>query len=176
METTQIGDWELLLVSETDESAFTRLFTKHRDTIYRIACSITLDTTQAEDIVQEVFMRLYRKKRYWKPSSTKFTTLLFRITYLVSLKATRHKKKHIPLEHSDDLASPESLVSDASHDLERMLTLLSPHQRAVIILRLFEGLSTAETAHVLGCREGTVKSHLFRAVQTLRRIWGETCA
>ena len=166
--TTSESDWQLLKAAKRDSSALTELFVRHKDYVYRLAWGFIGDRVSAEDAVQEVFMRLSRMRGGWIVRA-KFTTWLYKVTLNVSRELIR---KHRPVggARRDDVISPPDepergvVLSELSAALER----LPARQREVVVLRMLEGLSTRETAQVVGCREGTVKVHLHRGLAALK--------
>ncbi|MEM9557726.1 MAG: RNA polymerase sigma factor [Acidobacteriota bacterium] len=160
-------DWQLLL-DRRNHDGVGRLFDRHKDYVFRLACGIVGDRSLAEDVTQEVFLRLARRRRHWTPRA-RFTTWLYRITVNVARELGRRARKERPLDAV--AAEPSSTGRDpALRDLQRALARLSQRQREVVVLRHLEGLSTRETARVLGCREGSVKTHLHRALHRLRDL------
>ena len=166
-------DWELLAEKNRAEDAFHVLFERNRDYVYRLAYGLTSDSALAEDATQEVFLRLYRDRRRWQPKAA-FRTLLYRIT--VNTPRELRRKCGTVLEAKIDETAEEhqlaaSCMRESEHQSEllQLLSSLPDRQREVVLLRFFEDLSLEETAAVMGCRIGTVKAHLNRAMRALRQ-------
>jgi RNA polymerase sigma-70 factor (ECF subfamily) len=145
---------------------------------YSVACRFTGDADDAEDIVQEAFVRLWRHLPDYKPE-IKLTTWLYRIVVnlcfdFLKSRHRRQQKNRIGLVDGHDVADPgtpekelqQRELVDAIH---RACETLPPKQRAVFILRDLEGLSAQEACEALSMDPGTLKSNLFYA----RRQMGE---
>lgn len=145
---------------------------------YSVACRFTGDADDAEDIVQEAFVRLWHHLPDYKPE-IKLTTWLYRIVVnlcfdFLKSRHRRQQKNRIGLVDGHDVADPgtpekelqQRELVDAIH---RACETLPPKQRAVFILRDLEGLSAQEACEALSMDPGTLKSNLFYA----RRQMGE---
>jgi RNA polymerase sigma-70 factor (ECF subfamily) len=157
-------DWELLRLGDWEA-----LFGRHKDRVYRLGVKMLGDRAMAEDLVQEVFARLYQGRGRWAPKAP-FPAFLCRLTMNTIREFSRQKgRRGRPL---DEAAAVEAREADAPRSpvsgLQEALGALPERQREVLVLRFYEGCSVRETARVLGCREGTVKAHLHRAMTVLR--------
>lgn len=158
-------DWTLL--RRGDDDALATLFARHKDFVHRLAWSLTADPSLAEDVTQEVFLRVVQAKRRWRPRA-RFRTLLYRVTANTASELRRHRFR----ETHDDVEPPPVPARPIGEltDLAQALAALPERQREVVVLRYLEGWSTRETARALGCRSGTVKVHLHRALGRLRTL------
>ncbi|HET9594299.1 MAG TPA: sigma-70 family RNA polymerase sigma factor [Anaeromyxobacteraceae bacterium] len=152
----------------------------HADALYHLARYLTRDASEAEDLVQETYVRALRAWADFTPGSN-VKAWLFRILRNVFISRHREAARHpagpaydtIESGADEDGAAPVSQVSgDAmrrivSGEVEAALRTLSEDARTVILLDL-EGLTETELAAVLGCAVGTVKSRLHRARAALR--------
>jgi RNA polymerase sigma-70 factor (sigma-E family) len=146
--------------------------------LLRVAWLLTGDAHLAEDLLQTVLARVWPK---WSRIADENPEAYVR-TALVHAHASWWRRKwrgEVP--HGDDLpdrAATEDPFADV--DLEQALAVairsLPVRQRAVVVLRYFEDLSVAETAQVLGCSDGTVKSQASKALRTLRERLPATAA
>jgi len=179
-------DVQLMLdVKAGDEASFEFLLRKYRSPLVNFLYRMVRDTAQAEDLAQEVFLRLYRARQDYSPSA-KFTTWLFRIATNLALNSVRDNR-YRKLETSID--GPESNQEDAAprelparemrideHLLEldrvnfirRTIEKLPEKQRVAVLLHKYEEMDYAEIAKILECSESALKSLLFRAYETLR--------
>ena len=166
-----------------DEGAFNQLALRHRAGIYRLALSVVSNPEDAEDITQEVLMKIYRKMNQFEKES-RFTTWLYRIA--VNQCHDFHRKKRglftklVPTaqEDEDPLArlpdksqrEPDAAASreELATALQKALAQLKEKHRNAFVLREVQGLSCREVAEILNCSEGTVMSRLFYARQKLR--------
>ena len=163
-------DWQLLTGSDRGLCGLDALFERHKDYVLRLAWGFLGDREPAEDVTQEVFLRLARGRKRFRRRG-KLRTLLYQITLNTCREARRSRARAGRLAHSlEDVSHRSAPPPDPRlADLSRALDVLSERQREAVVLRFFEGLDTRETARVMGCREGSVKSHLHRAIAALRR-------
>ena len=151
-------------------AAFDAIVERFQDRVYRLACVWLYDSQHAEDAAQEVFMRAHKGLRRFRFRAAPFTWL-YRTTRYVCNEFNRRRKAEAldeePVDHSGD---PGKHVAD--HDtaarVRQLVAGLPERQREVVLLRIFEDLSVAETASAMGCREGTVKALLFKATRRLK--------
>jgi RNA polymerase sigma-70 factor (sigma-E family) len=130
---------------------------------------LTGDRGAAEDLVQEVFERLYVAwPRIDDPSAYAQRALVNRGTNRWRQRS-RHPETTLTEAH-DGAVGDTSTLSDDRDSLIRVIALLPARQRAVIVLRYLEDLSEAETAQALSCSVGTVKSQTSRALARLREL------
>lgn len=163
-------DWRLLTAPCGGEDGLGLLFTRHKDYVYRLAWGFLGSRSLAEDVTQEVFLRLAKGRSRWWPRA-KFRTWLYQVTLNTAREFRRRRQRDAqPLtdEALERQTAPDPPTL-ARADLSRALDLLPQRQREVVVLRFYEGLSTKETARIMRCREGTIKSHLHRALATLRQ-------
>ncbi|ETX05067.1 RNA polymerase sigma factor [Candidatus Entotheonella palauensis] len=163
-------DWQLLATAQAGEGGFDMLFARHKDYVYRLAWGFTGDHALADDVTQEVFLRLVKTKR-WQPKAL-FRTWLYKIVLNTSRELRRRHRREtdaLPSDYDERRgAEPEDGKHD--HEVAKALKNLPERQREVVVLRFYEELSTKETARIMGCREGTVKTHLHRALVALRDV------
>jgi RNA polymerase sigma-70 factor (ECF subfamily) len=176
-------DAELMLrVKDGDGASFAVLLEKHRSSVIHFVYRMVQNQAVAEELTQEVFLRVYRSRSTYEPTA-KFTTWLFRIaTHLAlnSLRDGKNQKYEERLDHqSDDLPArqvadvrpsvEQSMVYEARLDeVRRAVASLPEKQRAAVLMHKYEELEYSQIAKVLNCSESAVKSLLFRAYETLR--------
>lgn len=165
-----------------DISAFENLFQQYRKLVFKTAFLVVGNKEEAEDVLQEVFIAMWKSRSTFDPARGKLTTWLHRIT--INQCASKHRKKQpafFSLEEIRDRGFdlletknsnlPEEILINKL-DYERMLKTLNSldrKHRPVLILRYFNDLSYDEIAQVLGIPLGTVKSRLNHAIRTARR-------
>ena len=161
-----------------DMEAFEALFHQYKELVLRTAMLITSNLQEAEDILQDVFMNVWRARHTFDSTKGKFTTWLYRITINQSISRCRQKRPNLmSLEGTEH--DPVSVISSDSPEksleinweYERLieaLNLLNNKHRIILILRYFNNLSISEIAQVLDIPVGTVKSRVFNALKTLR--------
>jgi len=183
MEAVATGsDAELMLrVKDGDEDSFACLLHKHRDPIVNYLHRMVQNAGVAEELAQDVFLRVYRARQNYEPTA-KFTTWLYRIATHVALNAIRDGRSARKTETLDDpysdhplqLRDPQptveaSMVAEAQGwEIRHAVQALPDKQRAAVILHKYHDLDYKEIAQTLHCSESAVKSLLFRAYETLR--------
>src|ERR687888_2683166 len=178
---------ELALVQSAkkgDVSAFEELVRRYDRNVFRIAQHITQNREDAEDVVQDAFLKAYSNLEQFQGQS-KFYTWLVRIAVNEALMKLRRRRPErmvsldedvkteddsVPREVADWSPNPEQLYTQAElHDiLAKTIQGLPPSFRTVFVLRDVEGLSTEETAEALNLSVPAVKSRLLRARLQLR--------
>jgi RNA polymerase sigma-70 factor (ECF subfamily) len=181
----QISSEELMArIAEGDDSAFENLVHRHQTSILNLIYRFIGDRTQAKDLAQEVFIRVWQAAKTYKPEA-KFTTWLYRITAnlcLNELRSSRRKKwfsfnwsdedgEHtIEKTLSDGAPSAEDILleKERSRQISDALQSLPDNQRMALVLKRYDDLSYQEIAKVIGCSVSAVESLLVRAKRTLQ--------
>ena len=156
--------------------AFDAFVRRFQDRVFRLASVWLFDAHAAADASQEVFLRAYKGLPRFRFRSAPFTWL-YRTTKYVCSEYNR-KRRNEPLLHEpvDDSSNPperQVAEADAAHRVREFVQLLPERQRDVVLLRVFEELSVADTALAMGCRPGTVKALLHKAKQNLKPLLEE---
>lgn len=174
----------LARILEGDDASFESLVREHSARIISLAWRLVGNREDAEDIAQEAFIRLHRNLATFRGESSVSTWLYRTVTRLTIDHQRRQKLKqkifffrHADREHdpyelaADPAPSPgdQYLVGEAGRRLSHAMGKLSARQKAVFTLRHHDDLPLKEIAAVLELEEGTVKSHLHRAVHILRK-------
>jgi RNA polymerase sigma-70 factor (ECF subfamily) len=178
------SDVQLMLdVKAGDEASFNLLLQKYRTPLVNFLYRMVRNRGTAEDLAQEVFLRVYRARKQYSPSA-KFTTWLFRIATnlaLNSLRDNRYRQMDVsidtPVEEdvaplqlpSRELRVDEKMIErDRSEFIRRAIATLPEKQRVAVLLHKYEEMDYGEIAKILECSESALKSLLFRAYETLR--------
>jgi RNA polymerase sigma-70 factor, ECF subfamily len=183
------SDVQLMLdVKAGDEQSFELLLQRYRTPLVNFLYRMVRSREQAEDLAQEVFIRVYRAREEYVPSA-KFTTWLFRIATnlaLNSLRDHRYQKLEMsidapvtadaeggeerPFELADKHPTIEQKLIEESRKkmIRRAIEKLPEKQRAAVLLHKYQDLDYAEIAKILSCSESALKSLLFRAYEMLR--------
>ncbi len=162
-------------IARGDGAALRDLYTAYGQRLYAYALRLVGDPTLAEDVVQETLVSVWRSAGRYRGEGRLLAWLLG-IVHNVAFKALRHQPVPLSAEMeailTDPGDSPEELVQagERSHWLRQGLNRLSVEHRDVLELVFYQGLSLQETAQVVGCPTGTVKSRLSYARQYLRGI------
>ena len=182
-------DVQLMLdVKAGDDQSFALLLHRYRSPLVNFLYRMVRNREQAEDLAQEVFIRVYRARADYVPSA-KFTTWLFRIATnlaLNSVRDNRHQRMEVSLdapvtmdaedrdERPMDVAEKhpnieEHLVEESQRQMIRhAIDKLPEKQRAAVLLHKYQELDYSEISRILECSESALKSLLFRAYETLR--------
>ena len=154
-----------------DLGALEALMRRHNRLLYRTARAILRDDAEAEDAVQEAYLRAYRALDTFRGES-KFSTWLVRIAANEALMRRRARPRTadvVPLEAAADLQAREERGDHMLRRLlEKRIDALPDDYRAVFMLRAVEDFSVEETAQALGIPEATVRSRFFRARGLMR--------
>jgi RNA polymerase sigma-70 factor (ECF subfamily) len=157
-----------------DESAFESVFQDYRKMVFKTAYLMTGSKEEAEDIVQEVFVSVWRSRKSFNPEKGKLSTWIYRITVNRCLSRRRRKKPALlSLEGKSidlpDTKPEEILVTRLEYNrLVKAMDALDSRHRSVLVLRYFNDLSYDEVAKVTGVPLGTVKSRISQAMRSLR--------
>ncbi|HUJ32020.1 MAG TPA: sigma-70 family RNA polymerase sigma factor [Candidatus Acidoferrum sp.] len=178
------SDVQLMLdVKAGDDESFALLLRRYRTPLVNFLYRMVRDTATAEDLAQEVFLRVYRARKQYSPSA-KFTTWMFRIATNLALNSIRDNRYHqmetsidapadedsAPLElPAREMRIDEHMVErDRSDFIRRVVSSLPEKQRVAVLLHKYEEMDYGEIAKILDCSESALKSLLFRAYETLR--------
>jgi RNA polymerase sigma factor (sigma-70 family) len=160
------------------EEAFRALVERYEERIFRLLARFARDRAEAEDLTQEVFVKLFRKLHTFQQDSA-FYTWLYRIAINTAtdwLSRQRRRRLHLVDEWEsierggrNEAGSDEPLLEAELRQVTRqVLETLPDKYRTILVLREYEDLSYQQMAEVLRCSIGTVESRLFRARQRFR--------
>ena len=183
--TVQAKDSELVSRAKRgDRRSFGELMTRYQTKIYRLARRMTETDEDAEDVLQEAFVKAYRSLSMFEGRS-KFSTWLYRITVNLALMKLRKKKidavsldtplvtEEGAVQRDFENGTPDPLQrlmqEESRETLDRAIAALPPGYRAVFVLRHVEGLSTEDTARIMRVSVAAVKSRLHRTRLLLRQ-------
>lgn len=149
---------------------FREIVDRHWRSCFGVGYRLTGDAAAAEDLAQEAFLRLFRRREKL-PDDTNFGAYLRRTVVRLVIDRSRKsaRRPEVPLPEEKEPAAPAAPAADGFEEAVRDRLLRMPRREAeVFTLRVIEGLSTAETAQTLGIGEGTARRYLFDAVRRLR--------
>ncbi|MFH1652838.1 MAG: sigma-70 family RNA polymerase sigma factor [Pseudomonadota bacterium] len=155
-------------------NAFNELVRRYQDRIWRMVHKYVFDAEEAKEATQEVFLRVYRGISTFRGDS-KFYTWIYRLAINTSQEFRRKgykegvKRNNFKVHGDIQGDNVEQHKGVSGLEAAQLVDELPEKQKRVVLLRIYEGLSVAETAEVLNTSEGTVKSNLFKALATLRR-------
>ena len=176
-------DTQLMIrVQRDDASSFGELLSRNRNLVVNYLARMVVNRAIAEELAQDVFIRVYRSRRTYEPTA-KFSTWLYRITTNVALNHFRDEKRsqnQVSLDVPDavqlkrEAQDGAPLVEDrlvrevVARQIRQAIRALPPKQRAAVIMHKYDEMDYAQIAGVLGCSPSAVKALMFRAYETLR--------
>ncbi len=166
-----------------DTSCFALLLERNRNSVVHFLFRMVQNQGVAEELAQEVFLRVYRSRATYEPTA-KFTTWLFRIATHLALNWIRDNRRERMSNTSLDQELTDGVVRQVPDTLpnveqsmlagvrfaevRRAIEMLPEKQRAAVFMHKYQELGYAQIAQILGCSESALKSLLFRAYETLR--------
>jgi RNA polymerase sigma-70 factor (ECF subfamily) len=175
------NDEQILIqnVQRGEMSAFQELVEKYKHKVYYMALDMTHNHHDAEDLSQEVFIKVFTAIKDFR-GEAKLSSWLYRIAMNTLIDKTR--RKHLKLVELDEKVheTPSNTVNqemelhalETQAQIQNALEKLPPRQKSIFVMRHYNDLMLREIAEVLGISEGTVKAQLFRAVQRLQKELG----
>lgn len=177
------SDLELMLrVRSGDAESFEILLSRYRLPLVSFFVRMVRDRALAEDLAQEVFLRVYQARQRYQPEA-RFTTWLYRIATNLALNAIRDRKAgDAPAVDDDEDGAPrvariadtrataeeQLMQADRERLIRQAVECLPEKQRAAVILHKYQEVDYRQISSVLGLSESAVKSLLFRAYENLR--------
>lgn len=174
-----VADFDLTRAAATgDMAAFEEIYTRHHRRVYSICLRMLQNTSEAEDLTQDVFIQLYRKVGSFRGDSA-FTTWLHRMT--VNQVLMHFRKRTVKFEKTtEEGETPVQIVTGTSNPermrivdkiaLDSAIEQLPPGYKNVFVLHDVEGFEHEEVARILGCSVGTSKSQLHKARLKLQKL------
>ncbi len=161
-----------------NSEAFAILVERYDRAVYHLAYRTVRDSEEARDVAQEAFFKAYRSLKTFKPGA-KFSTWIFAIAYHACCDRLSRRKRYSNEEfpdRADTAPGPEetAIAGDEAKRLRVAIDRLPEKYRTVITLYHLQGKQYDEIATVLGVPMGTVKTHLFRAKEHLRKLLADT--
>lgn len=169
--------------TQDDDSAFTELVARYQKKVYYVAFQMLGNHLDADEVVQETFVRIYKRRKELS-DVTNFTSFLVRVATNYSIDLLRKQKGHsslgdstslpgeIQMELSRKVSTPGDHYRNKVVDTEirKALDTLPPRQKLTALLHDVEGYSKTEVAEILECPEATVRSNLHIARKKLKAI------
>jgi RNA polymerase sigma-70 factor (ECF subfamily) len=168
-------------IAEGDERAFRQLVERHQNAVVGTVARMLNDPTEAEDIAQLAFLRVWKHAKRWRPDA-KFTTYLFTITRNLVFNETRRRsrRKEVSTDEREEDSGfqmagetrhepqEETMKLEMHQQIDKAIATLPEAQRTAVILYSYESMPYEDIAKVLKTSVSSVKSLLFRARTTLR--------
>jgi RNA polymerase sigma-70 factor (ECF subfamily) len=171
------GESERLLIQEarTDSDAFARLYERYRDTVYRYLLSRTGTAEEAEDLLQQVFLRAMDALSQYQPNKRPFVAWLLGIARNLSIDSHRRRRSTVPWDGvpevfctGDSGLEAEVLRREELSRLGVLFAALPADKRELLVLRFAAGLTVREIAVVIGKSEAATKKQISRTLETLK--------
>jgi RNA polymerase sigma-70 factor (ECF subfamily) len=189
MSGTRIETGDAALAAETPQQAFERLMRPHLRRLHRLACRLTGSASDAEDLLQDVLIRLFERANELSSIADlrPWTSRVLYNRYIDSRRRARKRRFEIAAANANESVNfvmesaaastpgpeEEALRSFEVRRLDSALSRLSDDHRIVVLLHDAEGCTLEEIASMTGNPLGTVKSRLHRARERLREMWAE---
>lgn len=180
----RLSDEDLALALKGgSDAAFEEIVRRYQGRVYAVAYRITTNREDALDVTQEALLKVYQKIDSWQPTGG-FLPWMLRLTsnqaidHLRRVKRKRHQELDESALNEYALENEESgeentaktvWAKEIADRVDEALVVLSPTQRAVFVMRHYEGLALNDIAESLNCTVGSVKVHLFRAMRKLQK-------
>ena len=172
----------LALITQRDQSALATLYDRYGARVFALAVRLLGDLQVAEEVTQDVFLRLWQRAETFHPGTSSFLAWLLAITRNRSIDEMRSRRATARRRESLELTSTSAVADDPQSDVEERLLAadvrhaladLPPAQRRAVELAIFGGLTHSEIAAALGSPLGTVKSWLRMGLRRLRSRLGQ---
>jgi RNA polymerase sigma-70 factor (ECF subfamily) len=173
-------------VAQRDQDALLDLYTRYGNAVYALALRVLQQGTLAEEITQDVFLKLWQQPDRWNPGLGRFSSWLLTLARNAAIDRLRHEQRrgYRPAgsggygegaDPPEDAAAEPSPFSDSlwydGQVLRRLLAQLPAEQRELVELAFFRGYTHSELAALLNLPLGTVKTRLRAGLQKLRALW-----
>jgi RNA polymerase sigma-70 factor (ECF subfamily) len=160
-----------------DETAFRELVDRYKDQVYGLVYRMIYDRSQADDLAQEVFLKVHRGLPYFR-GEAKLSTWIYRIVQNVCSQARGRRTLEVPLDSGvEGRPAHEPATADAAFTdvelrdrIDKAMAKLPEHYRMLVAAHYLEGVQYEALAEALGIPLGTVKTHLYRAKRQLRDL------
>jgi RNA polymerase sigma-70 factor (ECF subfamily) len=164
---------------QRDAAAFTELYERYVERVYRYIRLKTGNSAEAEDLLSTVFLRAWWSiGRFHPKGETSFAAWVFRLAHNAVVDGFRRPRDTVSYELASEEVAAQALSSNPELHLQWRLTVeelhhalaaLTEEQREVVLLRFVEGLSAREAGSIMCKHEGTIRGLQFRAIQALRK-------
>jgi RNA polymerase sigma-70 factor, ECF subfamily len=175
---TELSDNELILqIAEADESAMAAIYDRYAPRVFALANRVLGDRSLAEDVTQDVFLKLWRNPQRFDPDRGKLRTLLLtqahgRCVDVIRARNSQSEREtkvaYDPTSSATDAIDAELIALDEAEAVRAALDALPPHERTVLDLAYFGANTYRDVARILSLPEGTVKTRMRSALHRLR--------
>lgn len=165
----------MIRIQQGDYQAFQRLVEQHLNPLYRFAWRVLGNSKDADDVVQEAFIKVWRNAHQWQPGKAKLSTWLYSIVHHCCIDLHRQNQLvTADLEEAAEVIAPEATSGiyqiEVSDQVENALKQLPERQRSAVLLCYYQGFSNQEAAKILNLNIPALESLLARARKTLKQL------
>ncbi|MEO1010373.1 MAG: sigma-70 family RNA polymerase sigma factor [Bacteroidota bacterium] len=164
------------LLRERDEKAISLLYEHYGDTLYGVANKVVRDEEVAQDVLQESFVKIWRKSDSYDPTKAKLFTWLFRITRNTAIDKLRSSSSKTDKEIQIDVSDVYNLGVESTRpefmDVRENLEKIESKYQVVLEALFFQGMTQQEASDELNIPLGTIKSRLKIGLRELKKIYG----
>jgi len=157
-----------------DEAAMRSLIARKLPRLLALARRMLGDATEAEDVAQETFLRIWRHAAGWRPERARFDTWVHRVALNLCYDRLRHRREwtsaDLPEQAEAELPAESRRHEDAGMRVEQALGMIAPRQREAIVLTYYQEMSNADAAAVMEVSIEALESLLARGRRSLQRI------
>jgi RNA polymerase sigma-70 factor, ECF subfamily len=172
----------LHLVAQGEQEALLKLHKRYVNLVYSMAWRVLQDVGKAEEVTQDIFLKLWQKGQQYDPARGRFSTWLLSVTRFAAIDALRRDRRRprvTEIDQGPDDAAPalerlfptDHAAWERGQHLRLLLTHLPKEQQQVVELAFFGGMTHTELAEYLGLPLGTVKGRLRLGIEKLRVLW-----
>lgn len=167
-----------------DQDALTELYTRYQPLVHSMAMSVLRNETLAEEVTQDIFLRLWQSPDKWDPTKGQLSSWLLTVTRYTAIDRLRHEQRRPtlnakPLEQFQDLLGDTSTHNTRQQDgqydngmlMRKLIPRLPQDQKQVIFLAFFRGMTHSNIAEHLNIPLGTVKSRIRLGMEKLKLEW-----
>jgi RNA polymerase sigma-70 factor (ECF subfamily) len=163
-------------IQQGDYQAFERLVEQHLNPLYRFAWRMLGNSKDADDIVQETFIKVWRNAHQWHAGKAKLSTWLHSIVHHDCIDLYRQQNQFVTVDLAEaaEVMAPETTSGiyqmEISEQVEYVLQQLPPRQKSAVLLCYYQGLNNQEAADILNINVAALESLLARARKTLKQL------
>ena len=181
-----VTDFDLLTqVARRDQNALMALYQQYGNLVYSLALRVLRQPLLAEEVTQDVFLKLWRQPDRWDPTLGQFSSWLLTITRNAAIDRLRREGRQASAPSWEEVGETEASAREVhgfaaqqaawvdGQVLRKLLSRLPPEQRQLIELAFYEGYTHSELAELLNLPLGTVKTRVRNGMQKLRVLWEE---
>ncbi|MBR4127678.1 MAG: sigma-70 family RNA polymerase sigma factor [Alphaproteobacteria bacterium] len=178
MDKRNLTDEDLMRkIEHSDAQAFQELLSRYEKRVFALAWRLCFDQTEAEDLTQETFLKIWRNAGTWKPEA-KLETWIYRVLYnlfIDSRRRVRGQTEELSEDIRSDEASPEQALIQkrTAQDVVKALNELPDRQKEALVLCYYQEMKAKDAADILSVSQSALEALLFRARQTLKEKLGK---